>query len=295
MHREFTIVPEGPFSLRESAEFGFGQRAGQGFTGEMRLAFCLDGYAHQVGVSLTQDDGGVHGTVQGEGDLDHIQGQVARVLSLDISAAGFVDVGRRDPVIGRLQQAAPGLRPPLFYSPYEAAAWCVLSARRPARQMAEVRDRISTEHGAVFEFSGGGRLAAWPTPEQLLRVQEFAGLPPAKIERLHGVAQAALSGLLDVDRLKSSSPDQAIADLQSIKGIGPFYSSLIVLRGTGFADVLPAKPLAMDNVRRLYGLAADPTPSVLQELAEPWRPYRTWCIVLIRAAADRLPPTQETT
>jgi DNA-3-methyladenine glycosylase II len=252
MHREFTIVPEGPFSLRESAEFGFGQRAGQGFTGEMRLAFCLDGYAHQVGVSVTQDDGGVHGTVQGEGDLDRIQGQVARVLSLDISATGFVDVGRRDAVIGRLQQAAPGLRPPLFYSPYEAAAWCVLSARRPARQMAEVRDRISTEHGAFFEFSGGGRLAAWPTPEQ------------------------------------------AMADLQSIKGIGPFYSSLIVFRGTGFADVLPAEPLAMDHVRRLYGLAAAPTHSQLQELAEPWRPYRTWCIVLIRAAADRLLPTQET-
>ncbi|MEP6526443.1 MAG: hypothetical protein ABJA86_04690 [Nocardioidaceae bacterium] len=298
MRREFTIVPEGPFSLRESAEFGFGQRAGQGFTGEMQLAFCLDGYEHQVGVSLTQDDGDVHGSVQGEGELDRIQAQVARVLSLDISATGFIDVGRRDPVIGRLQQAAPGLRPPLFYSPYEAAAWSVLSARRPARQMAEVRDRISAEHGAVFAVLGG-QLAAWPTPEQLLRVQEFPGVPATKMERLHGVARAALGGLLDVDRLKSIGPDQALSDLQTIKGIGPFYSSLIVVRGTGLADVLPAQPMAgvidVENVRRLYGLSAAPTHSELQELAEPWRPYRTWCLVLIRAAADRLLPTQENT
>ena len=50
-----------------------------------------------------------------------IQGQVARALSLDLDARGYAVAGHRDPVIGRLQQAAVGLRPPLFYSPYEAA------------------------------------------------------------------------------------------------------------------------------------------------------------------------------
>jgi len=34
-------------------------------------------------------------------------------------------------------------------------------------------------------------------------------------------------------------PDEAMTRLQQIKGTGPFYSSLIVIRGTGFADVLP--------------------------------------------------------
>ncbi len=45
----FTIAPGGPFSLAEAATFGFGQRAGGGWDGVMRLAFCLDGYADQVG------------------------------------------------------------------------------------------------------------------------------------------------------------------------------------------------------------------------------------------------------
>ena len=31
-----------------------------------------------------------------------------------------------------------------------------------------------------------------------------------------------------------------MARLREIPGIGPFYSALIVIRGTGFADVLPA-------------------------------------------------------
>jgi DNA-3-methyladenine glycosylase II len=56
--------------------------------------------------------------------------------------------------------------------------------------------------------------------------------------RLHGVAHAALEGRLDVDLLKEQGPERAMAELQSIKGIGPFYGALIVIRGTGFTDVL---------------------------------------------------------
>jgi len=60
----FTIVPRGPFSLAEAIGFGFGQRDAAG--GDvMRLAFCLDGYQHQAGVEVRQDEAGVHGTVHG--------------------------------------------------------------------------------------------------------------------------------------------------------------------------------------------------------------------------------------
>src|SRR5580765_5738984 len=161
----FSIVPTGVYSLRESAEFGFGGRSADRFDGVMRLAFCLDGYRSQVGVELRQDKAGVHGVVHGANstELPAVRDQVARVLSLDHDVAGFADVGRRDPVIAALQEVAPGLLPPLFYSPYEAAVWSVISARRPAQQMSEVRRRLSEAHGRVFELAGR-RLAAIPTP-----------------------------------------------------------------------------------------------------------------------------------
>ena len=237
----FTISPQGPFSLAEAAAFGFGQRDGRDADGVMRLAFCVDGYAEQVGIEVRQDAAGdVHAMafMRPGTDLGAVRAQVARVLSLDYDASEFVRIGERDPVIGRLQAAAPGLRPPLFYSPYEAAAWSVLSARRPARQMMQVRALLSEAHGRVFDLAGQ-RLAAFPTPGQLLRVGSFPGLGADKMERLHGVARAALEGRLDVGALKAMGPDSAMAELQSIKGIGPFYSALIVVRGTGFTDVLP--------------------------------------------------------
>jgi DNA-3-methyladenine glycosylase II len=287
----FTISPSGPFSLAEAAAFGFGQRDAQDWDGVMRLAFCLDGYQQQAGVEVRQDSGGdVHCTTSGPAaiDLDRVRSQVARVLSLDHDAAQFLLVGERDPVIGRLQAAAPGLRPPLFYSPYEAAAWSVLSARRPARQMARVRQRLSEEHGAVFDLAGT-QLAAFPTPRQLLGVESFPGIPDDRMPRLHGVAHAALEGRLDVSRLQEQGPERAMTGLQSINGIGPFYSALIVIRGTGFTDVLPVnEPKALALTAELYGLPAPPTEAQFRDLAEPWRPFRTWAVVLIRAAARRV-------
>ena len=293
--RSFTIVAKGPFSLRESALFGFGQRMRPGgvgsqeptFDGVMRLAFCLDGYRDQVGVELRQVDDGVRAVVHGKGDLAAVEAQVSRVLSLDHDATGFVQVGKRDRVINKLQQTAPGLRPPLFYSPYEAATWSVLSARRSGWQMSQVRAQLSEAHGATFDLAGE-RLATLPTPAQLLRVEAFPGIEPARLERMHGVAQAAADGLLDAARLRELGPDDAMTEVQRINGIGPFYAGLIVVRATGFTDVLPVnEPKALEVVRQLYDLSGPPTQQEFEAIAEKWRPWRTWATVLLRSVGSR--------
>lgn len=271
--------------------FGFGQRHATRFDGTMRLAFCADGegYSRQVGVAVTQDaEGAVHGEVISDTDLETVKAQVARVLSLDHDAAEFVRIGERDPVMARLLEAAPGLRPPLFHSPYEAAIWSVLSARRPMRQMAQVRDRLSEQHGKVFEVAGE-RLAALPTPAQMLGVEAFEGIPETKLRRMHGVAEAASRGDLDVGRIRAMEPEEAMRDLQRLDGIGPFYSELIVVRATGYTDVLPEnEPQARALAGRLYGLGHEASPEEMRAIAEQWRPFRTWATVLLRAAGPRI-------
>lgn len=284
-----TITPLGPYELRESATFGFGQRLDTSFDGVMRMAFCVDGHLEAAGVEIRQDDAGVHITVHGGTDPEAVTAQVARVLSLDHDGTAFQAVGERDPVIGRLQAAAPGLRPPQFHSPYEAAAWSVLSARRPARQMAQVRERLSAAHGTGFELAGQ-RWHAFPIPRALLAVAEFPGIPELTLTRLHAVARAAVDGRLDVDRLVALGPDEAAAELRELPGIGPFYASLVVARGCGLADVLVVnEATALDAMARLYGLPGPPTPTQVAKLAERWRPFRTWAAVLLRAATSRLP------
>jgi DNA-3-methyladenine glycosylase II len=241
-------------------------------------------------VVLRQDrtDSAVHGEVHGEADVALVERQVARILSLDHDAGPYEAIGERDPVIGRLQAIRPGLRPPLFHSPYEAAVWAILSTRRPAAVATKARDALARAHGRVFELEGR-ELAALPTPDQLLRVETAEGVPQDRIARLHGVADFAREGGLDADRLLAMGPERATESVQQITGIGPFYASLIVIRGTGFADVLvDREPRLQALVQRLYGLEQPPEPAELARIAEAWRPMRTWAAVLVRAAGNAL-------
>jgi DNA-3-methyladenine glycosylase II len=290
-----TIAPRGPFSLRAAAEFGFGPNEGRppAFDGAMRLAFAVDGGRGYAGAVLRQ--GEPDGPVQVE--LECREGaaseaslaQIARTVSLDHDGEAFAEIGRRDPIMGALQQAHRGQRPVLFHSPYEAAAWSIISARRPAAQAAPVREALGAQLGASFELAGR-TLRAFPQPDRLIEIGEgFPGLDPTKVERLRAVASAARSGDLDVTRLRELGPERAYEDLQRLPGIGPFYAGLITLRATGFADAMLEVPerKGLAHTARFYGLDAPPDAERLAELAERWRPFRTWAIVLIRLAGDR--------
>jgi DNA-3-methyladenine glycosylase II len=213
--------------------------------------------------------------------------QTARILSLDHDAGDYPAVGERDPAIGRLQREHPGLRPVLFHSPYEAAAWSIISARvHPTRALA-IRERLSREVGAVLDVRGQ-EMAAFPLPERLLELDSFPGLPDEKLRRLRGIADAALSGQLDAEKLRSMPREEALTQLRTLRGIGPFYSTLILIRAAGARDVLPAgEPRFREAVRDAYGLDEVPDEATVAALAEGWRPYRTWVAALIRASAPR--------
>ena len=288
----FTITPDAPFSLAASAAFGFGPNMGRPRPdgAQMRLAFVTDDFQHQVGVHLTQsEDGPVHATVAGQADPAAVERQVRRVLGLDHPGAGWLDVGDRDPVIGDLQAAHPGFRPVLFHSPYEAAAWSIISARRRRAQAAALRTRLAQAFGRGFTL-GDEPADAFPTPRRLLAVEEFPGLDPVRITRLHAVARAALDGALDPARLTALDPGQALAGLQKLPGIGPTYATLILLRATGAADVLTyTEPRLASYAAHFYRTGPDPMSAAqLADVAEKWRPYRTWAAVLIRMAGDQI-------
>ncbi|MHA3702322.1 DNA-3-methyladenine glycosylase family protein [Jatrophihabitans sp. YIM 134969] len=293
-----TIVlrPRGRFSLGEALDFGFGPHRSHPGEPMMRMAFTVDGYTTQAAVAVRQadDDGDVSVEVFGAADPEVVTDQVTRVLSLDVDATGWDALGGRDPFIGRLQSARPGLRPPLFHSAYEAAAWAVLSARRPARQMAVLRERLSSVHGATFEVAGETRYA-FPTPEQLLAVREFDGLPLVKLQRLHGVARVAAEGGLDTATLRAADPAAVDAQLRTLDGIGPFSALLVTVRALGHTDVLPeGEPLVLEVLGELLGRGGPVAPGDFAELAAAWSPWRTWAGVFIRSAGPRLlPPDSE--
>ena len=131
---------------------------------------------------------------------------------------------------------------------------------------------------------------AFPQPERILELESgFPGLNDQKVARLQGVAAAALDGRLDVPALHELGPERAYQEIQRLNGLGPFYAGLVVLRASGFADapLLVAEPRVLGHFARFYGLDEAPSLERFTEIAEAWRPFRTWVTVLLRLAGDR--------
>lgn len=285
----------GPYDLAEVAVMGFGNRDERRFDGVMRIAFCLDGdYERQVGVTARQAGSSVELEVVlppgshplGENETERVRAQIARVISLDHDGAAFHRLCESDPALAAAHRRAPGFRPALFHSPYEAAVCSIVSARRSRRQGLAQLGRLAEQSGVTLELAGHPT-AALPTPSRLLTVESMPGLPASRIARLHAVAEAAGRGELDAGRLRRMPPAQAMVELQRLPGIGPFYSSLIVERACGHADVLPTlEAHTRRAVERAYGVESL-SEARFADLVERWRPFRTWVLVMLRSQADR--------
>ncbi|UGS35360.1 DNA-3-methyladenine glycosylase family protein [Capillimicrobium parvum] len=299
---QFEIQPRGPFSLAAAERFFGRWEATSGAAGGawapapapapaggetvLRVAFLTDDWSGAAGLLVRQASGDLSAPVNGEivagsfADDEVVQRQVARLLSLDHEGAGFVAVGERDPVVAVCQRAGDFLRPVLFHSPYEAACWAVISSRMHHRQARRVR----SEMGGTLTVDAVA-LDVFPGPEDLLARDAIPGLNAEKVARLHGIARAALEGRLDRERLLALEAGEAMADVQELRGIGPFGAALIVLRGVGPTDAFaPGEPRLRAAAARVYDrpeLGSDE--AAFAELAERWRPFRTWVSVLLRA------------
>jgi DNA-3-methyladenine glycosylase II len=281
-----TLPPRGPFSLAAAAAFaeGFPATAARRERGELAFAFAVDGDWRVAGVRLREEGGAVLGEVAGDVPDERVAAEVAAILSLDVDGSGFPEIGRRDPVVGELQELLPGLRPVLFWSPYEAAAWAIIGQRIRMPQAARVKRRLAEELGETVD-AGGTRVPAFPAPERLAALPPGqAGLNARKEEQLRALGRAALEGRLGRTRLRALGEDAAAA-LQELPGIGPFSAELIRIRGAGDPDAFPAHERRVAALMRTrYGLGEDAGPDELLRIAEAWRPYRSWVTLLLRAA-----------
>jgi DNA-3-methyladenine glycosylase II len=277
-----TTAPRGPFDLANQNRYFGGWLTTGPEGGTVLMAFPVEGGGASAAVAVTQGaDGRVTGTVTGPADPATAWRQALAVLSLDADGTGFADVGRVDGVIGALQAEHAYLRPVLFHSPYEAACAFIIAHRLRIVQGRAIRQRLAERHGAALS-AGGLTVHAFPAPEALLRVDAFPSLTTEKVERLHGVARAALNGELDRDRLRQMPVAEAIAWVKRLRGVGDFFASAIVLRGAGVVDAVPDDDITKAGVERLYGRGAD-----LAAIAEAWKPYRMWCSVLVHVSERR--------
>jgi len=273
-----TLHPRGPFSLSAAATFaeGFPGTQAERPPQALRYAWAVDGDWRTVQVTVRQDDQAVHAELAGR-PAALLARRAARdleqMLCLDVNGSGFTALGERDRVVRALQQRFSGLRPVLFYTPYEAAVWTIISQRIRMTQAATIKARLGNELGEHGAFPAPARLAQLSAPQP--------GLTSRKVNQLQTIAAAALDGALSRQQLRTMTYPDGLAHLQQLPGIGPFSAELILIRGVGHPDVLPDHDTRLAQaICSAYNTTDD---AAIRSITDSWRPYRAWVALLLRA------------
>lgn len=150
-----------------------------------------------------------------------------------------------------------------------------------------IAQQISTKAAAAItarleQAMGSRGIVAAGILKMSERALRKAGLSVNKCKALNDLALKVCDGTLPLDDFHELSDEDVIDRLIPVRGIGRWTAEMFLIFSLGRMDVLPVDDFGLRaGVRRFYGLKELPVRKELQELAEPWRPYRsigTWYI-----------------
>lgn len=210
----------------------------------------------------------------GPGDREVVETLVRRWFDLDLDPARVTAVLGRDPVVGSLVAARPGLRVLGHPDPFEAAVTTVLGQRVSLSAARRFGARLVAAYGEP----GPGGLMAFPTAERLAvadptELQAAVGVTHARARTLCVLAEACAVGL-DLGGTEGASSRHAAlrAQLLAIPGIGPWTVEYLAVRVLGDRDAFPAGDLVL---QRALGVR---TASQAELMSAAWSPLRAYAL-----------------
>ncbi|OYR38214.1 3-methyladenine DNA glycosylase [Halorubrum sp. Ib24] len=146
-----------------------------------------------------------------------------------------------------------------------------------------VNQQLSTASAAAIRERFLDVLGGDPTPDRVLAADEGAlreaGLSGTKVEYLRATAEAFRDGDPDLTRegLADASDEAAVGRLTQIRGVGEWTARMYLIFALGREDVLPLGDLAVrKGIEQVYNDGAELTRGEMREIAEAWRPYRSY-------------------
>src|SRR5262249_10501716 len=115
--------------------------------------------------------------------------------------------------------------------------------------------------------------AVLAAPDETLRA---AGLSAGKVRALRDLAERVHGGEVPLTKLHTHDDEEVIRLLLPVRGIGRWTAEMFLIFSLVRLDVLPVADYGLRaGARNQYGLEELPGRQELEELAQPWRPYRT--------------------
>ncbi len=127
------------------------------------------------------------------------------------------------------------------------------------------------------------------TPEGILAADEAtlrdAGLSGQKVGYVRNIAEAFETEGYSVASFEGMENDAVVAELSAIKGVGTWTAKMQLMFSLGRPDVFPVEDLGIRRgMEALY--AEDLGRGEMREIAERWRPYRSYASLYLWRTVD---------
>ena len=174
---------------------------------------------------------------------------------------------RNDPILARIISRVGPVKFELDDDHYEAVVGSIIYQQLAGSAARAILDR--------FKQLYGGRI---PSPREYLATDveklRGSGLSPQKISYIKDLAERLENGTLDLERLENLPDEEALNELDAVRGIGRWTAEMYLIFKLGRTDVLPVDDLGLRKaVQKAYRLRKLPTRDRFEQLAEKWHPY----------------------
>jgi 3-methyladenine DNA glycosylase/8-oxoguanine DNA glycosylase len=260
--------------------------AGQALT----KALDFDGRAYLLTLTATSPGSAGGAMVMGvDSDDPLILARAQRVAlrmlgltpALADAAAGLEARADTDAATARLVGNRRGYRPPLAATVFEALAWAIIGQQINLTFAADLRRQLILLAGRPHPsgmIAHPDAAAVAVLDPALLTARRFSR---SKARYLIDAAQAAVDGRLDLaalERLDTDPAGEAAAEaaLLALRGIGPWTTNYVLMRGCGLPDRVPVGDAGLAAaLQRFHAMDRRPTAEEQGTLMRPHAPWRS--------------------
>jgi DNA-3-methyladenine glycosylase II len=201
------------------------------------------------------------------------------IFNLDFDLQSFYEDIKKDRTMQQITKQLYGLKSPTTPTVFEALADSIVEQQISIKVAQIVEVKLAKKFGETLTLNGDSYYA-YPTPQSMacVSIEEIrnCGLSQRKAEYIREAAKLIAEGKLDLEHLKNNKiPEQIIAELDEIRGIGVWTAELTMLRGMQKLDALPADDFGIRRVISRYYCNGKPIKSAeAREVAKSWGTWK---------------------
>lgn len=184
---------------------------------------------------------------------------------------------RKDKILAPLVKANPGLRVPGAFNGFELGLRAILGQQVTVKAATAIACRFAEKFGEpmVTPFAELDRLSPSPATVARAGVDDIAsvGIFRTRDSSIIALARAQVSGELSLDSGRHHNPDETIARLAELPGIGQWTAHYMAMRALRWPDAFPKEDIAVR--KNLGGVTAKQA----EEMSQAWRPWRSYAVL----------------